>query len=41
MTMLRARIATLFTWAANFFGDIHVNPILDQPTAESSRVPTA
>jgi NADH dehydrogenase len=45
MTSLRARIATLFTWASNFFGNVHINPILDQPTAESAseraRLPVA
>ena len=31
MTSIRARIATVFEWAWDYFGSVRVNPILDRP----------
>ena len=37
LTTVRAKVATFFEWAWEYFGDVHVDPILDRPNADWSK----
>jgi NADH dehydrogenase len=36
LTTARAKVETFFEWAWGYFGDVHVDPILDRPNADWS-----